>query len=156
MVTPNFFMATIDIKDAYFSVPIAPEHRKYFRFEWKGKLLQCAPFPNGLASCPCLFTKMLRPVYAGLRKIGDEIVPYIELPTPSISTKKVLAFLGFVLNSIDMTAKLTPDEANHLREACKKTFKYPTPRDVAQVISLMVSSAPAVELCRFFLPNTGE
>ena len=78
MVTPNCFMATIDIKDAYFSVPIAPEHRKYFRFEWKGKLLQCAPFPNGLASCPCLFTKMLRPVYAGLRKIGDEIVPYIE------------------------------------------------------------------------------
>ena len=78
MVTPNFFMATIDIKNAYFSVPIAPEHRKYFRFQWKGKLLQCASFPNGLASCPRLFTKMLIPVYAGLRKTGDEIVPYIE------------------------------------------------------------------------------
>ena len=35
-------------------------------------------FPNGLASCPRLFTKMLIPVYAGLRKTGDEIVPYIE------------------------------------------------------------------------------
>ena len=28
-VTSNCFMASIDIKDAYYSVPIAPEHRKY-------------------------------------------------------------------------------------------------------------------------------
>ena len=33
MVIPNCFMASVDIKDAYYSVPIAPEHRKYLRFE---------------------------------------------------------------------------------------------------------------------------
>ena len=67
MVTPNCFMASIDIKDAYHSVPITSEHRKYLWFQWKGKLLQYTCFPNGLACCPCLFTKLLRPVYASLR-----------------------------------------------------------------------------------------
>ena len=29
LVTPNCYMAKIDIKDAYYSVPIVPEHQKY-------------------------------------------------------------------------------------------------------------------------------
>ena len=78
MVTPNCFMATIAIKDAYFSVTIARDHRKYLRFQWKGKLLQCTSFPNMRACCPRLFTKMLRPVYASLRQTRDEILPYID------------------------------------------------------------------------------
>ena len=78
MVTTNCFMASIDIKDAYYSVPIAPEHRKYLRFQWKGKLLQYTCFPNGLACCPRLFTKLLKLAYASLRQTGDEIVPYID------------------------------------------------------------------------------
>ena len=71
MVTPNCFMASIDIKDAYYSVPIAHEYRKCLRFQYT-----C--FPNGLACCPRLFTKLLKPVYASLRQTGDEIVPYID------------------------------------------------------------------------------
>ena len=183
MVTPNCFMASIDIKDAQYSLPIAPEHRKYLRFQWKGKLLQYTCFPNGLACCPRLFTKLLKPVYASLRQTGDEIVPYIDdsylqgdtdqecwqsvkktalllqdlgfiiHPDKSVFLpKRVLTFLGFVINSIDMTVKLTPDKANRLRETCTKLLntQHPTIRGVAQVIGLMVSSAPAVELCMLF------
>ena len=32
LMTPNYFMASIDLKDAYYVVPIAEEHRKYLRF----------------------------------------------------------------------------------------------------------------------------
>ena len=78
MVTTNCFMASIDIKDAYYSVPIAPEHRKYLRFQWKGKLLQYTCFANGLACCPRFFTKLLKLAYASLRQTRDEIVPYID------------------------------------------------------------------------------
>ena len=51
-----------------------------------------------------------------------------------------------------MTVKLTPDKANRLRETCTKLLntQHPTIRDVAQVLGLMVSSAPAVELCMLF------
>ena len=32
LVTLDWFMASIDLKDAYFTVPIAPKDRKYLRF----------------------------------------------------------------------------------------------------------------------------
>ena len=32
MVKPNCYMASIDLKDAYYSVPIANEHQKYLKF----------------------------------------------------------------------------------------------------------------------------
>jgi hypothetical protein len=37
LMIPNCQMASIDWKDAYYSVPIAFEHRKYLQFIWKGQ-----------------------------------------------------------------------------------------------------------------------
>lgn len=58
LVTPGCYMATIDLKDAYYSVPVAQEHRKYLRFVWRSKLYQYTCFPNGLSSAPRLFTTL--------------------------------------------------------------------------------------------------
>ena len=38
LLKPGCFMALIDWKDAYFSVPIAQEHRKYWCFLWQNKV----------------------------------------------------------------------------------------------------------------------
>ena len=62
MMKPNCYMASIDIKDAYYSVPIAETDQKYLKFEWQGVLYKFTCFPNGLALCPRKFTKLLRPV----------------------------------------------------------------------------------------------
>lgn len=142
MVTPNCLMASIDMKDAYYSVPIAPKHQKYLQFQEKGRLLQYTSFPNGLACCSLFFTKAC----LCYPNTGDEIVPYIDdsylqgdtdkecwqsakktalllqdlgfiiHPDKSVfQPKRVSKFLGFVINYIDMTVKLTPDKANCLR-----------------------------------------
>ena len=37
MVKPNCFMASIDLKDAYYSVPRAAGHQKYLKFSWEGQ-----------------------------------------------------------------------------------------------------------------------
>ena len=34
------WMSSVDLKDAYFSVPIAQPHRKVLRFEWKGNIYE--------------------------------------------------------------------------------------------------------------------
>lgn len=47
MMKPNCYMASIDIKDAYYSVPIAATNQKYLKFEWKGNLYKFTCFPNG-------------------------------------------------------------------------------------------------------------
>lgn len=78
MVKQGCFMASVDLKDAYYSVPIAQEQRKFLRFQFKGKLFQYTCFPNGLACCPRLFTKLLKPVYKSLREKGCEVAPYID------------------------------------------------------------------------------
>ena len=40
------WMVSIDLKDAYLSVPVVPTHRKYLRFKWKDQIheFQCLPF----------------------------------------------------------------------------------------------------------------
>ena len=52
MMTPGCYMASIDLKDAYYSVCIDDLHQKYLKFSWKGNLYPFTSFPNGLALCP--------------------------------------------------------------------------------------------------------
>ena len=66
LMTPNCYMASVDLKDAYYCVHIAASHQKYLKFEWGGKLYQFTCFPNGLAFCPRKFTKLMKPAYAVL------------------------------------------------------------------------------------------
>jgi len=66
LMTPSCYMASIDLKEAYYSVPIAESHQKYLKFEWKNMLYQFMCFPNGLACCPRKFTKLMKPVFATL------------------------------------------------------------------------------------------
>ena len=76
---PNCYMASIDLKDAYYSVSIGPNHRKYLRFKWKNQLFQFTCLPNGLCSTPRIFAKLLKPAYSAvLRSKGFENVAYID------------------------------------------------------------------------------
>ena len=71
LIRPGCFMASVDLKDAYYATPIAEEDRKLrLMLQWKGKYYQFTCLPNGLSSAPRIFTKILKPVYARLRSIG--------------------------------------------------------------------------------------
>ena len=78
MLRRNCWMASIDLKDAYYSVPIAYQDRKYLRFRWRNVLYQYTVMPNGLACAPRYFTKLLNPVFAFLRNNGHECFQYID------------------------------------------------------------------------------
>ena len=54
--------------DAYFSIPIHEDFQKYLKFFWEGQLYKFVCLPFGPASAPRIYTKVLRPVYAWLRK----------------------------------------------------------------------------------------
>ena len=78
MITKNCFMSSVDLRDAYYSVNVNTEYRKYLTFIWDGKLMHYARMPNGLSSAPRDFTKLLKPVYAYLRLQGVNIMGYID------------------------------------------------------------------------------
>lgn len=78
LMKPNCWMAVLDLKDAYYSVPIRTEDRKYLRFEHEGQLYEFVCLPNGLSSAPRIFTKLLKPALAKLREEGVLLVIYID------------------------------------------------------------------------------
>ena len=78
LVTKNCFISVIDIKDAYYSVPIHPDFQKYLKFTWNGTLFQFCVFPNGLSPAPRHFTKLMKPVMATLRELGHINSIYID------------------------------------------------------------------------------
>ena len=51
-------MASIDLKDAFFSVPIRSAHRKYLKFTF-ADLLQFISMPNGYGPAMRVFVKYL-------------------------------------------------------------------------------------------------
>ena len=78
LLRPGDWMASIDLKDAYFSVTMAQQDRKLLRFSWQGQMyeFQCLPF--GLSSAPRVFTKLLKPVTALLRQRGLRLILYLD------------------------------------------------------------------------------
>ena len=78
LVTPGCFMASIDFKDAYYSVPIAKQFRKFLRFQFDNRLFEFACLPNGLSSGPRIFTKLTKPLFATLREKGHLNTVYID------------------------------------------------------------------------------
>ena len=70
LITKGTYMASVDLRHAYYSVHIAEEQQKYFRFAWKGQTYQFTCLVNGVSEGPRIFTKLLKPVYAKLRSLG--------------------------------------------------------------------------------------
>ena len=61
----------VDLKVAYFTIPIDPGHKLYLRFMLEGKSYQFPCLPFGLSCAPCTFTKVLNPVMTLLRSWGS-------------------------------------------------------------------------------------
>ena len=88
------WLVKIDLKDAYFSVPVSQEHRRFLCFQVEEKLYQFTCLPFSLASAPWVFTKTLKPIAAldrcqhrrhspHGRVSGESERPGIRVHTPS-------------------------------------------------------------------------
>lgn len=78
LMKKDCFFASVDLKDAYFSIRIAHKFRKYFRFQFHGKTFEFLALPQGYRDSPRIFTKLLKPVLAHLRLSGHTLLIYID------------------------------------------------------------------------------
>ena len=66
----KIFMASIDLSDTYYSVPVGLTDQKYLLLKFEGQLYRLVCLPNGLSSAPRTFTKLLKPAFSALHKQG--------------------------------------------------------------------------------------
>ena len=78
LMRQNCCMASLDLSNTYFSIPIEEPNRCFLKFQWKDDLYQFMVMLNGLTSAPRIFTKIFKPVYASLRKMGFIVCGYID------------------------------------------------------------------------------
>ena len=145
----NCYMASIDLKDAYFSVNVNFNFMKYLRFFWESRLYEFTYMPNGLSTVPREFTKLLKPVFAHLRSEGLLSVYYLDdtwlrgssavecaknvsrtlnLLTQTgfiineeksaLMPSQNIQFLGFIINSVDMTVTLPTEKKKKIVSLC--------------------------------------
>jgi hypothetical protein len=78
LIQRNDWMIKTDIKDAYLSVPITPDHQTYLGFQWNQKSFMFCTCPFGMSSAPRLYTKLLKPAVAMMRKMGMRVIIYLD------------------------------------------------------------------------------
>ena len=177
LMRPNDWLGKIDLKDAYFVVPIWENHKKYLRFLWKDSLLEFACLPFGLAVAPRVFTKIMKPVVALLRRTGIRLIIYLDDLLFMNSSKvglqqdmttaqyllenlgfvinhekscfqptQQLEFLGFVVNTLDMTLLLPDCKVEAIKSHCSKMLLHHevSVRELSQLIGKLTASIQAI------------
>ena len=75
---PHQWMASVDLKDAYFHIRVVSTHCQYLRFHWLGQIYQLKALPFRLSSAPRVFTKTLAPFVAWLMLMGVQLYLYLD------------------------------------------------------------------------------
>ncbi|KAL7306209.1 hypothetical protein TKK_0001650 [Trichogramma kaykai] len=114
----NCYMASIDLKDAYYLIPMHKSYRKYLRFKHNKNYYEFSCLAFGLNIAPYIFTKLLKPVVAHLRNQGlksviysDDLMLFGKTYNDCLlnvnRTKALLIDLGFIIND-NKKSKLIP------------------------------------------------
>ena len=79
MVTPGAWMGSLDFTDAYYTLPVHPDHQKFLKFRFAGQLYKFVAVPMGLSSACRYFTKVMKVPLSVLREnSGVSITGYID------------------------------------------------------------------------------
>ena len=110
LVRKEDWFTSIDLKDAYFHIPIYPPHRKYLRFAFRGICYEYRVLPFGLSLSPRVFVRCTEAAIAPLRQQGIRLATYLddwlllaqserEARAHTCVLMRHLQELGFVINA---------------------------------------------------------
>ena len=68
----------MDLRDAYYHIPIHRKSRRYLRFHFMGKTYQFRAFPFGLSPAPYAFSRVVKAVIKHERRMGMRLHAYLN------------------------------------------------------------------------------
>ena len=103
------YMCKIDLKDAYFSVPVNFKSQKFLSLKWKNLFYQFLCLCFGLGPAPSIFMKLMRISISLLRKLYVQLIIFLDDILLMASSKEELTLvrdtliycfqnLGFLIN----------------------------------------------------------
>jgi len=106
VIRPGAYMASVDLKDAFYSIKINKNHHKFLKFCFKGTIYGYTCMPNGYGPAMREFTKITKPPFAVLRSqrhisvcfVDDSYLQgsnYLECQSNVQETINLLRKLGF-------------------------------------------------------------
>mgnify|MGYP005981939575 FL=1 len=109
LIKQDWVLSTIDLKNAYFLIPVHKNFTKYLRFQFEGHLFEFVCMPFGLCTAPFVFTKLIKPILHLLRSKGFVCVNYLDdflllsetfeqRKSDTAFTVQLLHSLGFIIN----------------------------------------------------------
>jgi hypothetical protein len=92
---PGDWAASINLRDAYFHVPLHHSTRKYMCFGWKGRLFRVLPF--GLSPAPKVFMSLTRFIKVHFRSGRRGGWPAAIFPLSAVSRRTARGILNYSL-----------------------------------------------------------
>ena len=183
IVKKNVWFGKIDLKDAYYSIPIAETSRKFFRFYFNQDLYEYQCLAQGFVDAPRIFTKVMKVPLSFLRSKGfinvgylddifiqgdsfeecqtnifttiqllDELGFTIHLTKSVVIPNQIMSFLGFSLNSINMTIQPTQKKSEDIISSCSQILnkKDTTIRDLSIIVGKLIAVEPGNKVAPVF------
>ena len=182
LIRPGVYMASIDLKDVFYSVPVHKNHQACLIF-FVQEYLKFVCMPNGHGPALRIFTKVSKISFFILRGKGFLSVVYVDdsylqgddyedcfsnvLNTIEILRSlgftihpdkskfiptQCITFLGFILNSVQMTITLTLEKKEKILNLHHEILKEDVVaiRFLSKLIGDLVVAFPAVTLCPLY------
>ena len=153
LIRPGVYMASVDLKDAFYLVPVHKNHQAYLTF-FVEEYLKFVCMPNRYGPAMRIFTKISKIQFSILREKGFLSVVYVDdsylqgddyedcfsnvLNTIEILRSlgftihpekskfiptQCITLLGFILNSVQMTITLTLEKKEKILNLCHDILK---------------------------------
>jgi hypothetical protein len=133
------WLASLDLKDACFHVPIFPKHVPFLRFESLGRVFQCKVLPFGLSTALRIVAKSRDQLNQSVQlclSVLDRAGFLINYKKSHLQPVQRILFLGMELDSIQAAAFLPLAKAQHVVECLQHFFRVGVYRPVATTLKL--------------------
>ena len=123
IIQQNDVLTSIDLKDAYFSIPMCLEDQAYLCFSWENQCYTFTCLPFGLSSAPRIFTKVMKPVLAFARSEGIRLIIYSDdILIMASSEEESARHTNFVVHLLDSLGFIVNREKSCLLPQSQLTY----------------------------------